>query len=251
MQDNPEKNGSNSILLARNFIAIALTVIVVGATVAVAIIAIYKGDKLEGVDFIAKTLLPLWGTWIGTIMAFYFSRENFEAASKSYQNMIKRLTPDEKIAAIKVSDVMIPYEQIVFLTQPADLGKKLINEILKDGRFQVFNRYAVFNADHTVNKMIHRSMIDRYISQHVDLGTTPDEIKLLTLQDFLKTDIPEIKMTLEHSYKLISRNATLLEAKQAMDEYKECLDVFVTETGSRGPVLGLITNNLILEWIKG
>ena len=248
---NNNQNNSTQGPIARNFIAILMTLIVVSATVVVAIIAISKGDKLEGVDFIAKTLLPLWGTWIGTILAFYFSRENFEAASKSYQNIIKSLTPDEKMAAMKVNDVMIPVDRIVFLIYPDDKDKKLMDDILKDGRFQAYNRYAVLNTNHTVYKMIHRSMVDRFISEQVVSGKTPDEIKLLTLNDLLNTTLDEIKNTLENSFQIIKKSSTLLEAKQSMDEKKECLDVFVTENGSKDePVLGLVTNNLILEKIK-
>ncbi len=246
-----ETNNNYSVLIARNFIAILLTVIVVSATVAVAIIAINKGDKLEGVDFIAKTLLPLWGTWIGMILAFYFSRENFEAASKSYQNIIRNLSPDEKMASIKVVDVMIPFERIVFLSYPADKDKKIMDDILKDGRFKAYNRYAVFDANNTVFKMIHRSMFDRFIAEQVSTGKTREDINKLVLEDILNTDIPEIKSTLENSYQLINKNATLLDAKRAMEEKKECLDVFVTENGKKDEqVIGLITNNLILEKIK-
>lgn len=250
-QNTTQGSGNNSNWNTRNLIAGGITLVTLLATIFVAVKAMCLGLK-EGLDFVGKSLLPLWGTWIGTILAFYFSRENFEAASKSYQNVIKSLSPEEKMASIKVIDVMIPYDRIVFLSYPQDKTKKLMEEILKDGRFQAYNRYAVFKDDRSVFKMIHRSMIDRFISEKLSQGKTPDEIKQLTLEDILTTDIAEIKNTLDNSYKLIYSKATLFEAKQAMDEKKECLDVFVTENGKKGEaVLGLITNNLILEKIKG
>jgi hypothetical protein len=45
--------------------------------------------------------------------------------------------------------------------------------------------------------------------------------------------------------------ANLLEAKQAMDAVKKCHDVFLTLNGDKNePVLGLITNTMILEHSK-
>jgi len=41
-----------------------------------------------------NVIIPLLATWIGTVLAFYFGRENFEAASKQYKSIINQLTPD-------------------------------------------------------------------------------------------------------------------------------------------------------------
>lgn len=52
---------------------------------------------------IFTTVVAVVGTWVGTILAFYFSRENFEAAAKSSAAttaaLVKQLTPSEKLAA--------------------------------------------------------------------------------------------------------------------------------------------------------
>ncbi len=37
----------------------------------------------RNLDFIGQSLLPIWGTWVGTVLAFYFGKSNFDAASKS------------------------------------------------------------------------------------------------------------------------------------------------------------------------
>jgi hypothetical protein len=53
---------------------------------------------------------------------------------------------------------------------------------------------------------------------------------------------------LQYSCNFVGKNGTLLDAKKAMDAYKECQDVFATENGKKEePILGLITNNEILE----
>jgi len=45
-------------------------------------------------DKMFNVIIPLLATWIGTVLAFYFGRENFEAASKQYKSIINQLTPD-------------------------------------------------------------------------------------------------------------------------------------------------------------
>jgi hypothetical protein len=73
---------------------------VVGTTVFVAgyLLLTNSGSSDKPLSFIGQTLLPLWGTWIGTVLAFYFGKANFEAATQSYKDAIKTLTPEEKIS---------------------------------------------------------------------------------------------------------------------------------------------------------
>jgi hypothetical protein len=53
---------------------------------------------------------------------------------------------------------------------------------------------------------------------------------------------------LDLGFNFVKKDGTLLDAKKAMDAIDECLDIFVTENGKKEePVLGLITNNKILE----
>lgn len=40
-------------------------------------------DQREGLTYVYSVILPLIGTWMGTILAYYFSKDNFEAANKS------------------------------------------------------------------------------------------------------------------------------------------------------------------------
>jgi hypothetical protein len=57
-------------------IAYAVTGIVLTAIFAIAAVAVWKYDDGEKtVQFIVQTLLPLWGTWFGPVLAFYFGKE--------------------------------------------------------------------------------------------------------------------------------------------------------------------------------
>ncbi|PYJ66774.1 MAG: hypothetical protein DME76_16260, partial [Verrucomicrobia bacterium] len=47
--------------------------------------------------YVLDVLLPVIGAWVGTVLAFYFGQVNFEAASKSAANLVRQLSPREKL----------------------------------------------------------------------------------------------------------------------------------------------------------
>ena len=236
-------------------IALIITGLVMGVTVYIAIFLLYSPAKDGKIDtaFIGQTLLPLWGTWIGTVLAFYFGKANFEAATKSYQDVIKTMSPEEKIAKLKVKDVMLPTKDILYLDYDSE-SPKLINDILKYPQFEPYNRFAVFDKNKVVKYMIHRSTFYQFIYMKYNeqklQGAAPDTDSL-TLSDLLSCPDEKIKNTLTRGLGFIALDANLLDAKRVIDATDECQNVFVTENAKPSePVLGLITNNRIFGYAK-
>ena len=62
--------------------------IIVLSFVGYKIIAVGKSVDYQ---FVYSSLLPLVGTWVGIVLAFYFGKENYEAARKRYENRIYEL----------------------------------------------------------------------------------------------------------------------------------------------------------------
>ena len=56
---------------------------------------------------ILAILLPVIGTWIGTVLAYYYSKENFEAATTGATNLAQQLSPQQKLATTFARDVML------------------------------------------------------------------------------------------------------------------------------------------------
>ncbi|MDR2449717.1 MAG: hypothetical protein LBD52_07145 [Prevotellaceae bacterium] len=221
----------------------------IGVFLLIAEICFNKGNS--GIPFVTQSLLPLWGTWVGTILAFYFGKSNFEAVSKSYQEVIRKLTPEEKIASLRVKDVMVPFDKIVALTYGKDKGRRL-EDILNIEDFKQRSRYAIFHEDGTLAYIVHRSEFTRYISDNVFNGRPIEEVKATTLEEFIHDglNMPEPPAWIS-AVAFVPATANLLEAKQAMDAVKKCHDVFITLNGKKEePVLGLITNSMILEHSK-
>jgi hypothetical protein len=237
-QDTNKKSNSETKLLAYSITAAVLLV-----TIYIAIYSLHKGKG----DIIIQTLIPLWGTWIGTVLAFYFGKNNFDAATKSYQDVIEKLTPQEKMSKLLVKDYMVPLNNLMYLVYDREKNEK-ISDILKYERFESYNRFAVFDSEGAVKYIIHRSLFNRFISSKVENDLSTEDIKKLTLEDLVENSDDAIKNVLKNSFAVVSINATLLEAKNKIESIPECMDVFVTQTGAtHEKVEGLITNNIILK----
>src|SRR5713226_1358319 len=95
---------------ARFWLAIGVTIV---SIIAVAVLAMQVIDHAKDKDIagnaqnVLNSVLPLLGTWVGTILAYYFSKENFEAATKSVTELAKQITPQEKLKAALAKDKMI------------------------------------------------------------------------------------------------------------------------------------------------
>jgi len=238
----------------RNSIAIVITVLVVGVTVFIAIyMLVYNHtagtDNKFDMSFIGQTLLPLWGTWLGTVLAFYFGKANFESASKSYQEAIKSVTPDEKIAKLLVKDVMLPVNKIEMLDYDTEKNV-VIKDILNYKRFKDYNRFSVFDKFKVVKYMIHRSTFFEYMYDN-SLLPADKTIKDPVLDNLLTSTDDKFKNVLTRGFGFVCVEATVLDAKKVIDSIDECKDVFITQTGKpTEPVLGLLTNTMIFEKAK-
>src|SRR5690349_2815381 len=83
---------------------ISLSVLGIASFAGIAIYMAPSADRLETSQMVFTSVLPLFGTWVGTVLAFYFARENLQSATESTQKILSRaLNPH----ATPVTDVMI------------------------------------------------------------------------------------------------------------------------------------------------
>jgi hypothetical protein len=136
-------------------------------------VALFSGtDVPSGIRFsyvkdILAIILPLVGTWVGTVLAFYFSKENFVAAAKQTSDLVKQLTTEQKLQSISVADVMIKMDDastIKLILPNAEEAKniKLRSNIIDDVLDKHSkNRLPVVDQNGKVLYLLHRSFIDR------------------------------------------------------------------------------------------
>ena len=215
------------------------------AALAAIVLARSIGDAAFGaVKDILGILLPVLSAWAGTVFAFYFGRENFEAAARSTAALVRQLTPDEKLRSIIFKDVMITFDQAtkLILDKPEKdikLKADMIDGILVP---QKRERLPMFDPQARIKFMAHRSLIDRFIVQETAKGKKVED---LTLADMLADTTT--KAVLVGSFGTVLQTSSLAEVKALM-ETNIVQDVFATEDGTPNTrVIGWVTNVIVRE----
>jgi hypothetical protein len=220
-----------------------------------ATVTLWRSDDDDGrkeafsiLQYVFGALLPLWGTWIGTVLAYYFSRENFESANRSVQQLVDKITSDKKLQTVRARDVMIPLEKLVFqeLKTGEDLSKfRLKEECIDFLSAKGIKRIILLDEAQKAKYVIHRDLISFFLAEQSLAG---NNVVGLTLKDMYQNGNPDIKNTMDNCIRFVNDNATLFDAKQIMSQVKTCQDVFITKNGSADePVTGWITNVTIIE----
>jgi uncharacterized membrane protein YeaQ/YmgE (transglycosylase-associated protein family) len=206
-------------------IVLLVSILAVGILAGIAI----HGDRSQAKDILTM-ILPMIGTWVGTVLAFYFGKEQLEAATRSVTSIARQLTPDEKLRSLRVTEKMIPRAAAYLLTTNPD-QIKLLEAVANLDRERKGNRLPVLTVDGSPRCVIHRSTIDRFIARAAAAGKAAPELQALTLQDVLAD--PEFGARLQTSFGTVAEDATLADAKRAMESVPWCQDTFVTHGGSR------------------
>lgn len=238
--------------IGKNVVYFSLGATTVLGLVAIVVAAFFAKDDVKErfahVKDILTIILPLIGTWVGTVLAFYFSRENFVAAAQQTAALVKQLTPEEKLQSISAESAMIDLsaEDTMLLMLSPDRPEEAITitvGLIKE-KFTKFNRnrLPVLNADGHVLYLLHRSYVEKFLVAKAMNGA---DIAPLTFRDLLAD--PSMKTVFE-SFGTLAVNAKLLAAKQLMDSTSDCADVFLTEDGTRkSKAKGWVTDVIVRE----
>lgn len=227
---------------------IALGVLIGGAGIilVLGIALMLKSDAATKAQ-VFHALVPLVASWVGTVIAYYFSKENFDAATSSVTNMA-RLSMTQKLQSIPVTDKMLERTRIVTYDKhgPALESAKL-SELVAFATRRNVKRLPLFTDRGAIQYIVHVSMVHEFISRKV-LEQVPQPADL-TFGDLLKD--PALKALFENSKALVAQSATLADAKDAMDATPNCEDVFVTASGKADePVRGWLTSDMLMEAAK-
>jgi hypothetical protein len=227
--------------------------LVVVAALGVVALLVTKDDPVEvrfqHVKDILAILLPVIAAWVGTVLAFYFGRENFATASDKAMAMVKQMTPEQKLESIEVKSAMIPMDQVDKLVLDQTEKEVLIKDHVLNGPLATGkrNRLPIIDPAGCVKYVLHRSMFDRFVSECAMSGAAPDLSKLTLADVVAKPPYSVIAI----SFGAVGPDANLRAAKQQMDGNPNCSDVVVTEDGSKNTrAIGWITNVIVAEKAK-
>ncbi len=207
----------------------------------VAFAAIIVAEEKEGMaEKVLTMVLPMLATWVGAVIAYYFSGENFERASHSVNKLLEQVT-EQKLKSTFVVDVMIAahgtMKSLILASSDDGSGLQLKTELM-DKFTNTITRMPVLDENSCLRFIIHQSMVYKFIAERSMQGSN---VLTLTLKDFL--DDANFKETVVNSAAFVIAKGTLADAKSRMDAVSDCQDVFVTEDGTRKtPIKGWLTN---------
>jgi hypothetical protein len=218
--------------------------------IAVTIQFIFDPTKVDAIQKMTTIFLPVIAAWVGTVIAFYFGKENFNVANDRIRELVDKVNPMEKLKKISIKDVMIPYDKIIKYDLPdgADYKKVLLYDLLIICKDKKQSRIPVIKTNKVLATVIHRSIIDLIISKNTLNPDPKKDVKNFTIQDLI--DDEETKIFIKTQL-CVKEDANLLDAKSAYDNEPNAQDVFITSSGSiTEPILGWVTQNEIIKYLK-
>jgi hypothetical protein len=197
--------------------------------------------------YILATILPVVAGWVGTVLAFYYGKENFEAGTKSVTTAAQALTSKDKLAATVVGTLGKARSEFTALVLPNETQAKATKlDIIKNG-FQdktvptkLYERLPILLTGDLPFMVLHRSTLNGFLVD-APAGKTPQDF---TLQQLIDT----VKYSPQQSFVAVATNATADQAKTEMEKVPNCSDVFVTADGkATSAVTRWITNADLLK----
>lgn len=194
--------------------------------VAVSIAVIWSADDHgEASRYVFAGVVPLFSTWVGAVIAYYFTRQSLEAATESTLKLSGGLTADTPVA-----DVMIPRAKITShaLKAGENADDVLLKDLLDEMRAASRHRIPILHPSGAVVHVVHDSTINAF-------APAPAAEKVSDLPSELRQAVDALGF--------VGPSAVVKDARAAMSAVPGCNDVFVTESGKReDPIVGWLTN---------
>jgi hypothetical protein len=220
-----------------------IALVIVGASLvsilAISGAAIALADDTAAMSRLVFTsVLPVLGTWVGTVLAFYFARESLEAATSSTLALTGREAPTP-VTRVMIPEIdFIAYDLAASETVDAvklSVVRAKMREVEPPSR-----RLPIRDASRAVVYVIHDSTLIAFAESQ---GKTTEAVDEMTIGDLVA--VPEFKTLLEANG-FVSEEATVAEARRVMASIEHCNDVFVTSSGKREErAIGWLTNTLL------
>lgn len=210
-------------------------------------------NRAEAAEKLFTMVIPMLGTWVGTVLAYYFSGENFEKASQSVSQLVDQVK-DQRLRLVKVKDVMLSrgLMEVVTLSSSNDGSTINLKDNLIDKLKDPVTRIPVLSDAGLAKYIIHQSLIYKFVTQNTIKASEANQtfpVADQTLKNFL--DFGDMKQEVESTFAFVGQEASLADAKNAMENLTGCQDVFVTEDGTSGTqVKGWLTNVQIAKHAK-
>lgn len=233
-----------------------LSGLIIIGLVGVAAAVIFTGvadDRKETLQFVFTSIVPITGTWMGTVLAYYFSQANFESAAKNTRLNYESASNLNKIDGLAIKDVWIDFAAMDKFVRDDQATIEKIESFITDKKR---GRVPVFKSQAQIDYVIHKSTLYEYLqtARVTQNGAERPAARTDSLALF-----EAAKMADGRTYGEFLRNAwiaaasgdTVAKIKAEMDRREDIQDAMVTDTGKRdGAVLGWITDAAIAAKLR-
>jgi|GEM_PF-5802128 len=192
----------------------------------------------ERVNSIFTAVLPVFSTWVGTVLAFYFSSESFRQGQKVNQ----ALGRDTDLDPITRPGTMVPFDRVVRHQMSADFIKERDPKVAAED-IDLSEIVGLFQPPGIVRIVIFDDKkIPVYVIRHEAMppAAKPDDTKAYKLKDYLergenRKDAGNFAWT--------GSSASIADARRLL-EIRKVTDLFVTENGRNDePTLGWVPDD--------
>jgi hypothetical protein len=199
--------------------------------------------------YIFAAIVPVVAAWVGTVMAFYFGKENFKAATDSVSQIARQFTSQDKLGQTPVEKIGMAISDV----DPLRLGDGQTKENISLEQVASkmttpnppFERLPILTSKGAPYMVVHRSVLTDFLLEKKNDPAAKDKTpaqfnlsELVTAQPWLETD----------SFGTIAPSASAVDAKNVMAQHPKCADVFVTTDGTpTSTVTRWITNIDLLQ----
>jgi hypothetical protein len=191
-----------------------------------------RREFLDTAKYVFAAVLPVVAAWVGSVMAFYFGKENYKAATESVAQIARQLTSQEKLGQTKAQEIGKPIDDVTPLRLGASDTMNTVTLDKLEEKMQAqeppFERLPILSATGAPLMVVHRSVLNDFLLKK----KTADPSKNAKDYDLsnLVADYPWLN---QNSFATIPPTASAAEAKAAMAQKKGCSDVFVTVDGTQ------------------
>lgn len=202
-----------------------------------------SAERAEMTRLVFTSLLALFGTWVGTVLAFYFAREGQEIQRTATENAFR--LAGRLDAHTPVRHMMIPKSRIISY----DLGPQQdprtieLSDLYQKMETAGRQRMPILADSGAVRYVVHKSTIVGFANVSGRGGSPAGPGRLTgTMGDLLEYGQGEFEKAVE-AFGAVGPDAVLADARRGMGSVEGCNDVFVTTNGRRGdPMIGWLTN---------
>jgi hypothetical protein len=242
-------NGQHQVDLDRTRRQIAISMVLTAVVLLTIVSAVAIGfagdaDRSETSRLVFASAVPLLGTWVGTVLAFYFARENLQAAAESQRaatestmSLVSRLAPSTPVTSVMIPVSRIDPKEVVSDDQAGRALK--LNAVYKRMRDSQRSRVPIFDSTDVALYVVHEPDIDKYLqAAGLSADALPDEHTLETL-----LADPELQKAVR-AFTAVGPDADVGAARAKLQADPSLKDIFVTAGGGiEHKALGWITHS--------